>query len=155
MKKIWIFDFRIFSWLFCLVLVWGSPIFGLDLLLEQPKMTEKIGWSHQNSVQKPEKTRKPKIYNFFHTTFCMKKPCFKAFIRTPIGLRALNLQNFLLNPKSLAVALWSTFALDCSQLPMDPGFPGKFRNVANFEELYLRAQWIFFDGTGTVAKIYV
>ena len=31
---------------------------------------------------------------------------------------------------------------------------GFFENLSNFEELYLRAQWIFFDGTGTVAKIY-
>ena len=41
------------------------------------------------------------------------------------------------------------------KLLKDPGFYGIFRNVSNFEELYLRAQWIFFDGTGTVAKIYV
>ena len=34
-------------------------------------------------------------------------------------------------------------------------FPRIFQNVSNFEELYLRAQWIFFDGTGTIAKIYV
>ena len=31
---------------------------------------------------------------------------------------------------------------------------GFFENLSNFEELYLRAQWIFFDGTGTIVKIY-
>ena len=34
-------------------------------------------------------------------------------------------------------------------------FSGIFQNPSNFEDLYLRADWIFFDGTGTVAKIYV
>ena len=41
------------------------------------------------------------------------------------------------------------------KLLKDLGFSGNFRNVSNFEELYLRAQGIFFDGTGTVVKIYV
>ena len=41
------------------------------------------------------------------------------------------------------------------KLSKDPGFSGNFRNVYNFEELYLRGQGIFFDGTGIVAKIYV
>ena len=35
------------------------------------------------------------------------------------------------------------------------GFFGNFRNLSNFEELYLRAQSIFFDGTGTIVKIYL
>ena len=34
-------------------------------------------------------------------------------------------------------------------------FSGIFRNPSNFEQLYLRAQRISFDGTGTVVKIYV
>ena len=81
-----------------------------------------------------------KIHIFFQPTFCTKKPCFKALIHAPIGLSAGDAQKFFSLNKSLAVAFWPTSALECSQLPKDPGFSGNFRNVSNFEELYLRAQ---------------
>ena len=42
------------------------------------------------------------------------------------------------------------------KLSRDPGFFGVFRNVANFEELYLRAQWIFFfQNSKRSWKVYV
>ena len=54
----------------------GTPIFWLDLLLEQPKMAEKIGWSHQNSVQKPEKNQKIENPRFFHHYVLYEKTMF-------------------------------------------------------------------------------
>ena len=55
--------------------------------------------------------------------------------------------------------VWTLFADSHSQpepgLSKDLGFFRNFGNPSNFDELYLRAQEIFFDGTGTVAKIYV
>ena len=55
--------------------------------------------------------------------------------------------------------IWTLFADSHSQpepgLSKDLGFFRNFGNPSNFDELYLRAQEIFFDGTGTVAKIYV
>ena len=72
-KKSRIFDFRFFFLIFGHCFGLGSPILLLYLLLEQPQMAGKIGWSHQNSVQKNHKS---KIRDFFTTTFCMKKNMF-------------------------------------------------------------------------------
>ena len=50
----------------------------------------------------------------------------------------------------------NTFSLKSRDfLSKDREFSDNFRNGSNFEELYLRAQGIFFDGTGTIVKIYV
>ena len=57
------------------------------------------------------------------------------------------------------LSIWTLFhGISFTQPSNGRGFPENFenfRNVSNFEELYLRAQGIFFDGTGTIAKIYV
>ena len=57
---------------------------------------------------------------------------------------------------SFGWTLLSQFEAQIQQiLSKNPGFYGNFRNLSNFEELYLRAQPIFFDGTGTIVKIYL
>ena len=57
---------------------------------------------------------------------------------------------------SFGWTLLSQFEAQIQQiLSKNPEFYGNFGNPSNFEELYLRAQEIFFDGTGTIVKIYV
>ena len=84
-------------------------------------------------------------------------------IKSELPLRAENKRDkiwlrFFYSPLEfpLGWTLLNQFEAQIQQiLSKDLGFSDIFLNVSNFEELYLRAQEIFFDGTGTVVKIYV
>ena len=99
-----------------------------------------------------------KFHIFFHPTFCMKKSCFKALIHAPIGLSAGYAQKFFSHSKKFDGEYLGNSHFPTKILEKLVNFPeklGNFRNLSNFEELYLRAQRIFFDGIGTITKIYV
>ena len=89
---------------------------------------------------------------FFRTRICLK---FMYAEYRNVGPRIKNMKNqtkFFALPKCVSV----TFSTLCvAKMAKDPVKPENFRNLSNFEKLYLRAQWIFFQNSKRSWKVYI
>ena len=116
---------------------------------------------YQKHKRKYLKNRNIQKANFLVMNFVHKVMLTKYEVLTRIQLRYLECTKVALHSKNM-IRYYTEILRDehffadfHEKLSRIWEFSGIFRNPSNFEELYLRAQEIFFDGTGTVAKIYV
>ena len=118
--------------------------------------------SDSESIQKHIRWQNFQKINYLTVEFVYKLMLTKYEHLTPIQLRETLCTKLATPLQYRPISGWKEnskvntfFMIFIEKLSKDPGIFRYFRNVSNFEELYLRAQWIFFDGTGTVGKIYV